>query len=82
MLTLPNESNNNMLFLVKAKNWRPQYGILAIFVYIYIILGKLVNRPSSAKPISATFNAMDLILVSLERPKSFLCYFLLKNYHP
>ena len=35
MLTLPNEPNNNMLFFVKAKNWRLQYGILAIFVYIY-----------------------------------------------
>ena len=47
---------------------------------IYIILGKLVNRPSSAKQISATFNAIDLILVSLESPKKLLCYILFKKY--
>ena len=47
---------------------------------IYIILWQLVNRPSSTKQISATFNAIDLILVSLESPKTLLCYMLYKNY--
>ena len=47
---------------------------------IYIVLGKLVNGPSSNKQISATFNAIDLILISLESQKSLLCYILSKNY--
>ena len=51
-----------------------------LFLYIYIVLGKLVNGPSSNKQISATFNAIDLIFISLERPKRLLCNVLLKNY--
>ena len=51
-----------------------------LFLYIYIVLGKLVNGPSSNKQISATFNAIDLILISLESQKSLLCYILSKNY--
>ena len=46
---------------------------------LYIILGKLSNRPSSTKHISAIFKAIDLILVSLESPKKFaMLYFIQK----
>ena len=44
-----------------------------------MILGNLVNRPSSTKQISATFIAMDLILVSLESPKVYYIILYTKN---
>ena len=37
MLILPNEYNNNLLCFVEAKNWKHQYGIVAIFQEIKLI---------------------------------------------
>ena len=64
MLILPNEYNNNLLCFVEAKNWKFQYGILAIF--IHIIFGKQPKYHIEASDFQLLQNITDCYCLQQE----------------